>query len=178
MQHVVSFTIQEDNATGEWGFYPDSANGMDFNTSWLPHMLFHDVFEHFFEGTGYFTGDAAFNIGGEVAAMGAMSYYLFGLGIDNRARTPQWGNQRYIDHVGVVQTTFGEMEDAIKGYSAIEVMGNMEVLIQAITFIDKGLAAGKLKPVIDKVFPFEQTNDALEYVETGRAKGKVVIKMK
>lgn len=33
-------------------------------------------------------------------------------------------------------------------------------------------------PVVDKVFPFEQTNDALAYIETGRAKGKVVIKVK
>jgi len=35
--------------------------------------------------------------------------------------------------------------------------------------------AGIIKPVINKVFPFEQTQDALAYVETGRAKGKVVI---
>ncbi len=34
------------------------------------------------------------------------------------------------------------------------------------------------KPAIDKEFPFEQTNDALTYVESGRAKGKVVIKVK
>ncbi len=40
------------------------------------------------------------------------------------------------------------------------------------------IEAGIIKPVIDKVFPFEQTNDALAYVESGRAKGKVVIKVK
>ncbi|WP_027385569.1 NADP-dependent oxidoreductase [Chryseobacterium gregarium] len=40
------------------------------------------------------------------------------------------------------------------------------------------IEAGKIKPVIDKVFPFHQTNDAVAYVESGRAKGKVVIKMK
>jgi NADPH:quinone reductase-like Zn-dependent oxidoreductase len=35
--------------------------------------------------------------------------------------------------------------------------------------------AGIIKPVIDKVFPFAQTADALAYVETGRAKGEMVI---
>jgi len=38
--------------------------------------------------------------------------------------------------------------------------------------------AGIIRPVVDKVFPFEQTNEALQYVESGRAKGKVVIKVK
>jgi len=32
--------------------------------------------------------------------------------------------------------------------------------------------------VIDKVFPFESTNEAIAYVEAGRAKGKVVIKVR
>ncbi len=44
--------------------------------------------------------------------------------------------------------------------------------------ITKLIESGIIKPVIDKVFPFEQTNEALTYVETGRAKGKVVIKVK
>jgi len=44
--------------------------------------------------------------------------------------------------------------------------------------ITKLIEAGVIKPVIDKVFSFEQTNDALSYVETGRSKGKVVIKVK
>jgi len=37
------------------------------------------------------------------------------------------------------------------------------------------IESGVIRPVVDKVFPFEKTGDALEYVETGRAKGKVVI---
>jgi len=38
--------------------------------------------------------------------------------------------------------------------------------------------AGAIRPVIDKVYPFGSTNDAMAYVESGRAKGKVVIKVK
>lgn len=37
--------------------------------------------------------------------------------------------------------------------------------------------AGTIRPVIDRVFPFESTKDAMAYVESGRAKGKVVVTM-
>ncbi|MGM4983032.1 NADP-dependent oxidoreductase [Hyphomicrobiales bacterium] len=37
------------------------------------------------------------------------------------------------------------------------------------------IEAGAIRPVVDRVFPFEKTNEALAYVETGRARGKVVI---
>ncbi|MFV5698356.1 NADP-dependent oxidoreductase [Flavobacterium sp. ZT3R17] len=40
------------------------------------------------------------------------------------------------------------------------------------------IEAGVIKPIIDKIFPFEQTNEALAYVETGRSRGKVVVKVK
>jgi alcohol dehydrogenase len=36
---------------------------------------------------------------------------------------------------------------------------------------------GALRPVVDKIFPFAATNEALAHVEQGRAKGKVVIKI-
>jgi len=44
--------------------------------------------------------------------------------------------------------------------------------------IRKLIEADIIKPTIDKIFPFEQTNDAINYVESGQAKGKVVIKIK
>ena len=44
--------------------------------------------------------------------------------------------------------------------------------------ITKLIESGIIKPVIDKAFPFSQINDAMKYVESGRAKGKVVIRMK
>lgn len=37
--------------------------------------------------------------------------------------------------------------------------------------------AGKLRPVVDRIFRFDDTLEALAYVEQGRAKGKVVITM-
>ncbi|MGQ0682187.1 NADP-dependent oxidoreductase [Bradyrhizobium sp.] len=40
------------------------------------------------------------------------------------------------------------------------------------------LEAGRVRPVIDKVFPFEQAKEALAYLEKGRARGKVVVRMK
>ncbi len=40
------------------------------------------------------------------------------------------------------------------------------------------IESGAIRPVVDKVFPFASTNDALAYVESGRAKGKVVIKVR
>lgn len=47
-----------------------------------------------------------------------------------------------------------------------------------LTEITKLINDGIIKPVMDKVFQFEQTNEALAYVEAGRSKGKVVIKVK
>ena len=46
-------------------------------------------------------------------------------------------------------------------------------LAQIAKLFDEGV----IRPVVDKVFPFAQTAEALAYVETGRAKGKVVVKV-
>lgn len=43
--------------------------------------------------------------------------------------------------------------------------------------IGKLLEARRIRPVIDKVFPFDQAKEALAYLEEGRAKGKVVVQM-
>jgi NADPH:quinone reductase-like Zn-dependent oxidoreductase len=39
------------------------------------------------------------------------------------------------------------------------------------------IEAGRIRPVVDRVFPFEETKQALDYVATGRTKGKAVIKV-
>ena len=39
------------------------------------------------------------------------------------------------------------------------------------------LETGTIRPQIDRVFPFEQTPQAIKYAEDGQARGKVVIQM-
>ncbi|WP_456023724.1 NADP-dependent oxidoreductase [Pseudomonas protegens] len=40
------------------------------------------------------------------------------------------------------------------------------------------IEAGEIKPVLDRIFAFESTSEALKYVEQGRAKGKVIVRLK
>jgi alcohol dehydrogenase len=60
------------------------------------------------------------------------------------------------------------------GYSFLFMKANGSQLREMTPLIE----SGTIRPVIDRVFRFESTNEALAYVEAGRAKGKVVIKIK
>ena len=44
--------------------------------------------------------------------------------------------------------------------------------------ITKLIEDGTIRPVVDRVFPFGQLNEAFAYIDTGRAKGKVVVTLK
>ena len=46
-----------------------------------------------------------------------------------------------------------------------------------VAWICEQLRTGRLKVVIDKVFPLDQVKDALAYSRTGRARGKIVLKV-
>ena len=59
-------------------------------------------------------------------------------------------------------------------YSFLFMKANGQQLREITRLFDEGV----FKPVVDRVFPFEQTNEAMAYVEAGRAKGKVVIKVR
>lgn len=58
-------------------------------------------------------------------------------------------------------------------YSFLFMRASGEQLRKIAALID----SGAIRPVVDKVFPFESANEALTYVDTGRAKGKVVVKV-
>ena len=59
-------------------------------------------------------------------------------------------------------------------YSFLFMRADGGQLQQITTLIESGV----IRPLVDKVFGFEATNEALAYVESGRAKGKAVIAVK
>jgi NADPH:quinone reductase-like Zn-dependent oxidoreductase len=60
------------------------------------------------------------------------------------------------------------------GYSFLFMRANGGQLGQIASLIEAGI----IRPIVDRTFPFEATNEALAYVETGRSKGKVVVTLK
>jgi NADPH:quinone reductase-like Zn-dependent oxidoreductase len=60
------------------------------------------------------------------------------------------------------------------GFRFLFMRANGAQLSQITSLIDQGA----IRPVMDRVFPFDQTKDAVDYVERGRAKGKIVVKVK
>jgi len=55
-----------------------------------------------------------------------------------------------------------------------ELRANGGQLTEIASLIDDGI----IRPVLDRVFPFASTKEAMAYVEAGRAKGKVVVSLK
>lgn len=49
---------------------------------------------------------------------------------------------------------------------------------QQLGLITALIEAGEIRAVVDRAFPFAELNSALAYIETGRAKGKVVVTVK
>jgi NADPH:quinone reductase-like Zn-dependent oxidoreductase len=58
-------------------------------------------------------------------------------------------------------------------------MGNVQATIKKddLLLLKELLEAGKIVSVIDKRFPFSETPEALRYLGSGHARGKVVITM-
>jgi len=59
-------------------------------------------------------------------------------------------------------------------YSFLLMRANGDQLSEITSLIDDG----SIRPVVDRVFPFAATKEAMAYVEAGRAKGKVVVSLK
>ena len=59
-------------------------------------------------------------------------------------------------------------------YSFLFMRASGDQLREISSLID----SGAIRPVIDRVFPFKSTKEAMAYVEKGRAKGKVVVSLR
>lgn len=60
------------------------------------------------------------------------------------------------------------------GYSFVFMRANGEQLGKITSLIESGV----VRQVVDRIFPFPAINEAMSYLETGRAKGKVVIRVR
>lgn len=59
-------------------------------------------------------------------------------------------------------------------YAFLFMRANGDQLAEITSLIDSGI----IRPVVDRVFPFESTKEAMAYVEAGRSRGKVVVKVR
>lgn len=113
---TVDLRFFQDDTTGEWGLcHSDTQDeNTSFNAFWNGIGIFHDVFEHSHEHQNkYFRGDYAMNVGGEMAAMGAMWYYYNVLGVYNRIKYNGWNTPGD----SMKNTTLYEVQEAItEGY--------------------------------------------------------------
>ena len=111
--YKVRLRLFQDDATGEWGLAHSNAIDIDtpFNAFWSHQGIFHDVFEHYFEDNSeYFYGSTAFNLGGEVAAMGHLSYYWSEYYLTGRQLSTR---SIYTFEESIESTTEGDMLEAI-----------------------------------------------------------------
>jgi alcohol dehydrogenase len=82
----------------------------------------------------------------------------------------------------VVRTIIGVLSYGIRAkakrhqahYSFLFMRANGDQLTKITALIDEGM----IRPVVDRVFPFASTKEAMAYVEGGRAKGKVVVSLR
>ncbi|MGF6691764.1 NADPH:quinone reductase-like Zn-dependent oxidoreductase [Metapseudomonas resinovorans] len=61
------------------------------------------------------------------------------------------------------------------GLSTFEITQDQEKLERAKRFINEGLAAGQLRPVIDRTFGFDEMTEAHRYTESNAQVGTIVV---
>jgi NADPH:quinone reductase-like Zn-dependent oxidoreductase len=82
------------------------------------------------------------------------------------------------DAVG--KTTKKQCAKLLETKGIYKTVGGMEYASESqkqLEFLKQLFEQGKLKAVIDKTFPFEKVVDAHQYVDTGRKKGNIILKV-
>ena len=80
-------------------------------------------------------------------------------------------------HEGILSRLFGELNAYLRSrFTPQKFLTYLAQINQKdIGVLADLMQAGKVKPVIDKTFKLSETHDAVRYLETGHARGKVVI---
>lgn len=85
-----------------------------------------------------------------------------------------WTYDVIFDAVG--KSSRSQCEKALKrGGLLLSVAGSANIETDDLVVLKELIEAGKLKPVIDRVYPLEQIVEAHRYVGAGRKRGNVVI---
>lgn len=91
------------------------------------------------------------------------------------------GSERYdiiFDAVGKIsKTNYKRVLVPSGSYVTVDGQGIAKIRMEDIQFLKEIMETGKLKSVIDRYYPLEQIPEANHYVEQGRKKGSVVIRV-
>lgn len=79
--------------------------------------------------------------------------------------------------IGVLSGVAGTIPVGLIGIQTLSVRGIFVGSVAMFEDMNRAIAANQLHPVIDRVFPFEQTADALRFMQSARHFGKIVISL-
>jgi NADPH:quinone reductase-like Zn-dependent oxidoreductase len=80
------------------------------------------------------------------------------------------------DAVGKISYSIGQRSLGPQGYYvSVFTSGQSEIRTEDLLFLKDLVEAGKIKPVIDRCYPLEQTAEAHRYVDGGHKRGNVII---
>jgi len=79
--------------------------------------------------------------------------------------------------IGVLTGLAGTVPLGLIGLQTLSVRGVFVGSVAMFEDMNRAMALHSLRPVIDKIFSFEETRDALRYLQSGRHFGKVVISL-
>jgi NADPH:quinone reductase-like Zn-dependent oxidoreductase len=79
--------------------------------------------------------------------------------------------------IGVLSGVMGTIPVGLIGLQTLSVRGIFVGSVAMFEDMNRAIAANQLRPVIDRVFPFEQSLDALRYMQSAKHLGKIVISL-